>query len=264
MPMHSLLLSVALASVGRAADPVVVHLHERAAVGRAVVTVGDVAQLTGGTPEQRDRVARLDLLGLTVRDTAAGVNRRQVEFRLRLAGADASVSGAERVAVTVNRRPVTADEVVAAARAELLKWLPGAAVEPVLPVAVKLPEVPAAEPLTIAARPHADPAGAKRVQMDVTVSAAGEKLLAFPVHLLVNPAAGPAVAAPAAEVAVKPRQRVTLLVRIGELRVTAVGETQQEGRVGQTVRVQNVDSGKVLSGRVTGPAAVEIDLGGTP
>jgi flagella basal body P-ring formation protein FlgA len=52
-------------------------------------------------------------------------------------------------------------------------------------------------------------------------------------------------------------------VNVGGLRVTAAGEAQQAGRLGQTIPVQNVDSKKTLSARVVGPGAVEIDLGGS-
>ena len=45
---------------------------------------------------------------------------------------------------------------------------------------------------------------------------------------------------------------------------TAAGEALQEGRLGQTIQVQNVDSKKTLLARVVGPGLVEIDLGGAP
>jgi flagella basal body P-ring formation protein FlgA len=52
-------------------------------------------------------------------------------------------------------------------------------------------------------------------------------------------------------------------VNSGGLKVAAVGEAQQVGKLGQTILVQNIDSKKMVSARVTGPATVEVDLGGS-
>lgn len=57
---------------------------------------------------------------------------------------------------------------------------------------------------------------------------------------------------------VKAREMVRLLVRIGTVRVSALGEAQQEGRLGQTIRVRNIDSGKTVSGRVVDRNLVEV------
>jgi flagella basal body P-ring formation protein FlgA len=286
------LLLLLAPGAARAAGPVVVALRDRASAPVAAVTVGDVAAVTGGDAAARDRIARLDLAELKARDPGVALTRRAVEYRLRLAGLDPAevlVTGAERVTVTAARRAVTPDEVVNAARAELLRRLavPADAVsaEPVAPVAVRLPEVPIGETPVIAAVPHAKAVGPGRNQMDVTISGGGEKLLALAVLFEVKPAGAggkmpvpqdgvvpaggavpgtPAVKPAAAEVAVKPRDRVTMVVRLGATNVTAVGEAQQGGAVGQVIPVQNVDSKKVISARVTGPGMVEVELPRAP
>lgn len=270
----------------RANDPLVVDLPAQAAARTALVTVGDVARVTGGTPAERARVAALDLAEFKTRDTGVTLTRRAVEFRLKLAGATAAVTGAERTAVTVLRRPVMPDEVVPAARDELLRRLPpslaGATAELVAPVTVRLPEIPAAEKLVVAARPHAPVTRPGRVQMDVVLSAGGEQLLAFAIQFDVQqgaaplaalpsipgvtPVAGatPPAAGPTGPPVVRARQRVTMTARVGALVVTATGESHQDGRVGEVIRVENVDSKKVLRARVTGPGRVDIELGETP
>ncbi len=279
MPMRVTLSLAALAltaGLAAAADPVAVVLEDRPTARTAVVTVADVARVTGGDPAIRARVAALDLAELKARDPAVTVSRRAVEYRLRLAGIEPGqvvVVGPDAAVVTVARRPVTADEVVAAARAEVLRQL-GAAPETVTvelaqPVAVKLPEVPAGEAVAVAAKPHGRVPATGRVQVDVAVSCAGEKLISFAVVLDVKPGGRPdAAAAPAGakpgEVLVRPRSRVTMQVKSGVMTATAVGEALQEGRLGQTIQVQNVDSKKTLSVRVVGPGLVEIDLGGAP
>jgi hypothetical protein len=177
---------------------------------------------------------------------------------------------------------------VAAARAELPRRLAvppeSVAVDLVRPVAVKLPEVPAGQPVTITAQPRGPLAAVGRAQMDVTIVAGGEKVLSLAVLFEVKPADAkapdakppdpgapgavvPAGGIPAAQqppaagaVLVRPRQRVSMQVRSGELTVTAAGEAQQEGRLGQSILVQNVDSKKMITARVTGPGTVEIEL----
>ena len=44
--------------------------------------------------------------------------------------------------------------------------------------------------------------------------------------------------------------------------VRANGEAMQDGKVGQPIKVENVESKKVVTGTVTGPGAVDIELGG--
>lgn len=293
MRLFRFLLS--LAGVGlslgsaRAAEPVTVELTERATVGRAVVTLGDIALVSGGDDTTRARIGQLDVAELKSRDASVTVGKRTIEYRLLLAGFDAKevrVGGVERTSITVTRRTVTVEEVTAAARAEVLRQYQNAAnpvtVELAQPVVVKLPEVPAAERVALVAKPRGKPGATGRIQVDMSVCAGGETLLSFAIYLDVQSLAPGAVAQAggvsprpevtpvggtqfaSADVLIRPRQRVEMLVKSGGLRVSAVGEAQQSGKLGQTILVQNVDSKKVLSGRVTGPGTVEIDLGGAP
>jgi flagella basal body P-ring formation protein FlgA len=52
--------------------------------------------------------------------------------------------------------------------------------------------------------------------------------------------------------------RVTLIARRGALQLTAVGEALGRGALGETVRVRNVGSERIVAGRVAGPQTVEI------
>ncbi|HEY1188604.1 MAG TPA: flagella basal body P-ring formation protein FlgA [Gemmata sp.] len=279
MPSFRYLLVAAvavLATAGaRAADPVVVELNASASVGTTLVTVGDVARVTGGDAGTRERVAKIDLAELKARDHGAAIGRLSLGYRLELAGYDGNavrVVGAERVTVTQSRRTVTSEEVLAAARAELLRLspsTPGLAVELAQPIVVKLPEVPAYERVSITARPHGSTTG--RVQMDVLITCGTEKLLGLAVHLNVKDparvvqAVGMGVAANPNEVLVKARQRVEVSINSGGLKVIMVGEAQQDGRLGQTIQVLNTnpDSKKMVAAKVTGPGKLEIELGGT-
>lgn len=265
----------------RAADPLAVELRPHATVGAPVVTLGDVALVTGGDAEARARAARLDLAELKVRQPTGTVARAAVDYRLRLAGTPARVTGAERVTVALALRPVTADEVLAAARAEVLRQQPGtagAAVELAVPLAVKLPEVPAGERPRIAAKARAAPGPTGRVQVDVTIAAGDEHLLSHAVQLevrgpgAVRPAGGPVPPGPAApagglaagEVLVRPGDAVEMRASGAGFVATDKGAALQAGRLGQAVLVQNARTKQTVTARVTGPRAVEIDLGGAP
>jgi hypothetical protein len=303
-----LLVAAGTALPARAADPVVVELQESCKVRRSVVLVGSVARLSGGEAALRDRIARTDLAELKPREQNLTITRRAVEYRLQLAGIDPAavrVIGTDRTAVTPDRRSITADEVVAAAKTEAVHWLTvpreTVTINLARPVAVQLPEVPADEAIIITAVPHVKPVGLGRAQMNVVIATAEEKLLALGVDLDVKqvargteqvvpaaavmtqpppsgvtqpppvPPPGPYPAAattpaapPGGAVIVQARQRVTMLVRSGGLNVTAVGEAQQPGRLGEMVQVQNIDSKKIVYARVSGPATVEIELDPRP
>lgn len=281
MPSFRYLLAAVaavLAAGARAADPVVVDLNPTASVGTALVTVGDVALISGGDAATRAKVARIDLAELKLRDRSTAVGRLSVGYRLELAGFDPNavrVVGAERVTITQTRRTVTVEEVVAAARAELLRQTPdtpGLKLELAQPVVVKLPEVPAFERVTITAKPRGRATG--RIQVDMTIACGGETLLAFAVHIdvkdgarvdpRVTPAGGAPAAANPAEVLVRARQRVEVTYNSGGLKIVMVGEAQQDGRLGQTVQVMNTspDSKKLVPAKVVGPGKLELELGG--
>lgn len=61
-------------------------------------------------------------------------------------------------------------------------------------------------------------------------------------------------------IVVRYRDGVKLIAQVGNLRVSVSGEALQEGRVGQTIRVRNIDSQKTVLGRVVGAGLVEIDF----
>jgi flagella basal body P-ring formation protein FlgA len=76
---------------------------------------------------------------------------------------------------------------------------------------------------------------------------------------MVPPAAVESVAANN-PVLVKQRDLVKLVARVGNLRVTALAEAEQDGRAGDLVRVRNVDSKKEVVGRVIGRGLVEVEF----
>jgi flagellar basal body P-ring formation protein FlgA len=273
-------LTLAVGSAS-AAEPIVIAVSERASPPKGVVTVGHVATLSGGDAKSRERIAALDL---TEGEAEPVVTKKQIGFRLKLAGFKADefvLVGADRVAVTVGRKTLAVERVVAVAKAELARRLGTPADELLFdltqPILVKLPEVADGDEVGLTAEPNSGVAvRLGRNQMNVTVKVNGAQKLSFPVVLTVasvNPLKEPTQAVVQAKatgntfateaVMVRARQPVQLVVRTGGMLMTAEGEALQDGKVGQTVRVQNTRSKTVLSGTVVGPGEVEVTLGGT-
>ena len=59
-------------------------------------------------------------------------------------------------------------------------------------------------------------------------------------------------------VVIKRQDRVKLTAKIGDLNITVRGEAMQDGRVGETIRVQNSESKTIVQGRVLSSDEVEI------
>lgn len=55
-------------------------------------------------------------------------------------------------------------------------------------------------------------------------------------------------------------QRVTMVAVGRGIRVSALGEALAAGRQGDTIRIKNLDSNKVVTGRVSGPQTVQMEL----
>jgi hypothetical protein len=261
-----------------AAEPVVVRLPERVAAGSGVSTVGQVARLSGGDSRVRQKMAALDLADP---ETETTVTKRQVEFRLKLAGftdKDFVLVGADRLTLDNGKKRLSDERLVAVAKDELARRLGRPADELFLdvvnPVVVKLPEVRPGDDVEITAAPNGGTVRLGRTQMNVTVRVNGEHKIALPVHLNATPITSAVVPAsatvpvtPAAlkaadPVVVKAGQRVTMTAQSGVMKVQASGEAMQDGRVGQPIKVINVESKKTITGTVSGPGAVDIELGG--
>jgi flagella basal body P-ring formation protein FlgA len=63
-------------------------------------------------------------------------------------------------------------------------------------------------------------------------------------------------------VVVHKRDSVRLRLYVGSLQVTTRGEALEDGRAGERIRIRNVDSSRVVSGRVVDRGTVEVTLDG--
>ena len=55
-------------------------------------------------------------------------------------------------------------------------------------------------------------------------------------------------------------ERVTMIARRGALRISVMGEALGGGRFGDTVKMKNLDSLRVVAGRVIGPQTIETEF----
>ena len=53
---------------------------------------------------------------------------------------------------------------------------------------------------------------------------------------------------PDQRVVIKRQDRVALVAKVGDLNISVRGEALQDGRIGQTIRVQNVESKSIVQG----------------
>jgi hypothetical protein len=105
------------------------------------------------------------------------------------------------------------------------------------------------------------PLGLLRVPVNILLN--GEEHGSVPVYLNVSYVQRASAAEMQAEadnpMLVKCHDTVKLVAHVGSIRLVAVGEALQEGRRGEMVRARNVDSGKMVAGRVADAQVIEVD-----
>lgn len=261
--MRSLLPLLLLSTSALAAEPVCITLLPKPTGNDKVVTLGQAAKLTGGSAAAREKMAKLDLMD---RKDAEGLSRKLVRFRLNLAGYDDAEFTFDDLP-TPNGALLSAEAVEEAAKQELIRRLGVSPdevyVDVVKPVVVKLPVTTARDAVELSAVPVSGAVKLGRTQMDVTIKVNGERKLTLAVFLQASAVlqAKAEKADKPTEVVIRAKQRVTMTAKVGELKVTAAGIALQDAKIGQSIRVENMDSKKVVTATVTGPNAVEIDLG---
>jgi len=318
-------------NAGETVSPVQIQLRGQSMARSETITVGDVAELSGGTSVLRERIRRIDLGDAPKVTETVKISASQIVFRLQLTDLPNSsfqLFGVKEVVVVPFVDTLSEERVIAQARDLILKSFSWPEEDLVVrlarPLAVQLPKISEKEKVNIKAELHTPGQEFGRCQVDVAILIDGERRLSFPLHfetklLRAVPVCASAVARgekfsdknlrfekrpvdstsrplptveslsgkvakramPAGQVVaetdaegdavategaalIKQRQIVKMLVPLGSVNVVARGEAMQEGKMGQVIRVQNVDSKKVVTGRVTGPDTVEVNPGGSP
>lgn len=261
----------------RADEPIVVALRPEARPAASLVRLGEIADISGGTLRERQRVEQLDIADAPVQGGDDVVTRSQVEFRLLLGGLPETVrvTGAEQTRLTGERAEAIDELLLSAVRRRLAQRLHVEERD----IAVQLTE-PLPKHLTL--RPATDdvefrpvlPAiprpGPLRLKTTVYVDGSLKHLISVGVDFALRgqpaereqPTTTPVKEKPKEEpIVVRPRDSVRLIVRGTGLRVSIpAAEALQSGRVGDTIRVKNPRSGRVVAGRITSAGEVEIEL----
>jgi flagella basal body P-ring formation protein FlgA len=159
-----------------------VELRERSAVTDRLVTVGDVADISGGTADLRSQASALDLLELSTDHALEEVAAARVTARLLIAGFapdEFQVEGAELAQVTWQDAQSAEERVLAAIRrgVEERLYVPAAEVAPQLaqPLPAALTQLIDRTPdARVEARFAAVPTGG-RTRVDVWVTTPGDE-----------------------------------------------------------------------------------------
>jgi flagella basal body P-ring formation protein FlgA len=306
------------------AEVVVVTLRPEATVTEPRVTLGDVASIEGGDARLRQQIAKLDLADLPEAGQVVPILREQVYYQIRIGDVDPRlfrVEGAAQVRARFSRQSITDEDILAAAKQQVLQHVPEAPEDVSIQLAQPIRGLPATAGakgnirLEVDLHTSAIPLG--RVQVDVAVFINGERRGVVPVYLDVKLyqrvavctrriargdllskdniyfdrravtgltdyltssqglagkqakrplAPGQALtsqdvepAEPTSPVLVKRQALVKLVAQLGTLQLVTIGESLQDGQRGQLIRVRNVDSRKVVVGRVVDHAMVEVE-----
>ena len=102
-------------SVPAADNSVRVALVRTAAVPHRIVHVGDIAEVSGGNPAIRRKIAELDVTELLTPRSVEKISKEQIALRVRLSGVrhpEFTVTGAERVHVSLREEREISDQMV--------------------------------------------------------------------------------------------------------------------------------------------------------
>jgi len=267
-------------------SPLTITLVSQANVDDSVVLLDQIAKITGSTLDMRRRVAKLDVADFKLFAERITISEDQVKFRLLLAGMNASqfrIAGAKRVSVYESDDPITVRRIRACAESALLKAYPGDPSKITISMKQDI-TIPLFSPrpndriqYDAKVGPHLPHSGKSRVDVSIIVNGRTREILpvvldvAAPETPIVNasnfakPSATPI--RPAAEftpakkeqVMIKTNDLVKMVAYIGTVRIQTVGEAMQEGRMHETIRVRNLESGRIVPGRVSAPGIVEVD-----
>jgi Chaperone for flagella basal body P-ring formation len=250
-------------------DILVVNLRPAVTARESLIQVGTVATLSGGTQSIRKKAAELDLIELAPGAASLVIGREQISIRLQIAGFDSRRFRIEGKKVTVSpaAEVVTEDSLVSVAgqlvQRRLPKYADNVSILLAMPVEVPTLAIGSKDRIHLEAElPQGkEPLGLIRVP--VIVFKNGERLASIPVNLNVSYVQRASAAEMDAEaehpILIKGHDLVRLVARIGDIRVMARAEALQEGRAGEVIRVRNIDSDKIVSGRVAEAGVVEVD-----
>jgi Chaperone for flagella basal body P-ring formation len=251
------------ASSGSECKLVVVSLRADAVVDDPIVTIASVANLMGGDLWLRQMIGSLDVAEVSRVGKSVAISRDQVALRIQLAGVDLQkfrMEGPAQAMVKLDAIELTEQEIVKAAQQAVMQRLKADPkdVEFRLLEGVHLPAVNIGpeDCIRLVVDPRATATkGKTRIDVAIFVNDQRRGVATVVMDIAVSGEVPPLED----EVVIHPRDNVKVVARVGNLRVTVTGEAQQDGKVGQMIRVRNTDSGKIVVGRVLDRSIVEVE-----
>jgi flagella basal body P-ring formation protein FlgA len=263
------------------AEAVSIVLSSEAVIDDSMVTLEHVAKLSGGPDALRKRLGKMDVAEFKLDAARMTILSEQVRFRLLISGLETSrfrLSGAHRTLIVESEEPVTLRKVLAAAEQALRRRYPTDVAQVLLTPnrAINVPTVALrpGERVSFEAKVISPVPSAGRARVDIALLVNGKTREVVPVFYDimdaepriggtvapgVRPAAYTAPAIDPREFVVKSRDNVKVIAIIGTTRIEVVGEALQDGRVGQVIRVRNVDSNSIVHGRVEANGSILVD-----
>lgn len=255
-------------------EPVSITLLAEAQVAADVVQIGQVARLDGGSPRLREALAKLDIAEWAKKEERLVVSREQVRYRLLLQGLSPRafrLAGGPEKCLVRRSHGLSEDAIQRAASKALAEKHPGPAPKLARPIVLPVLHLNDDDHIALDGKVVGrTPLGDRtRVEVDVLVNG-----LRRAVVLTEFEPAGPTApgllkltahetaakdAASEERILVKSRDRVKMVAMVGATWIVAAGEALQDGRRGETIRVRNVDSNKVINGRVAAAGLVEVE-----
>jgi len=243
---------------------VTIALAERTVLDDTVVYLDQIAKLSGGPVSLRQRIARLDVAEFRLHADRTVISSDQVKYRLLLAGiseAQIQFIGAKRTMVTASDEPLTVRKVLGVADEMVRARYPNAG--PSKDVILPALQTNASDRVQLEAKPPVPLPRNQGTRVDVMIHINGQPREIVSVNFEPEPKSA---LPPIYDTNVKPAQRlvtkekveplirtrdlVKIVVPIGNAQLTATGEAQQDGKLGDIIRVRNVDSNRIVNGRV--------------
>lgn len=266
------------ASLAAAQEPeLTVTLLPDAIVDDSIVTLEQIAKLSGGTPAMRKRLGKLDVTDFPLCAGHRIVASEQVRFRLFLADMEASefrINGARRTTIVEPDEPITLRKVLAAAEQALRARYPGNAMNASITASkgITMPtvEIRSGDRVRLEALVSGTIPLNGRAHVDVSIMVNNKAHEAVPVYFdiaqrqtatdqPIRTAANWTPAAGSTEVLIKAHDNVRIIAVLGAARIEAMGEAQQDGKIGQIIRVRNVESNRTVHGRVEAGGIVIVE-----
>jgi hypothetical protein len=286
--MLTLLFAGSTATVrAQGLTPVTIVLSAHAVVEDTVVTLDEIAKISGGPDDLRRRLARLDIAELKLGAHRLTITSDLVRYRLLIAGIEPSrfrLIGAAKTIVAESDQPVSLRKIIAAAEQALQDNYPGdlsvVTVSPGRGINVPTVEVGPTDRVRLDAKMKSQPPRVGRARVDVAIAVNGKTREVVPVFFdLAEIDLASMLAAPLPKQGIRPAGnyplqvdpkevivikskdavRIVALIGTGPARVEATGEAMEDGKLGQVIRVRNLESNRTVSGRVEARGLVLMD-----